>query len=357
VIKRLVGCANLFQASQITFGRGMTGMELRGDNKMSMVCRISLLGLGVWMNLSLSPCLAQGVYNANGVWAGADAGAYSGGTVSLAGADRVMSDVKSQGAMSAGRDVRCSACEIEGNVAAGHDVYLQHNPHVGSIAAGHDVTLLDSHVWGSISAGHGAVLLQSSVQGNISTGNEADLQASQVQGSLSQGGHHLTLDGSSVAGDIYFRGAPLPGGTSAQESSVISQNGSSSVRVGGHSLSRVNGYTVQGAEQQTTLITPQQTIYVNGRKVSGDGPKTYAEYRDAFPMAPVVAGPGWTDGAPASPAYSASSRSVVSVLELSNNSAVNGQVVFESGYGKVILHPGSRFAGPVVNGRVEKAAR
>ena len=37
-----------------------------------------------------------------------------------------------------------------------------------------------------------------------------------------------------------------------------------------------------------------------------------------------------------------------------NNSVVNGQVAFDSGYGKIRVYKGSQFNGKVVNGVVEK---
>lgn len=329
--------------------------------------RISLLGLGVCLCLTTVPVLAQGVYvsgdgsvvsnGALGYFFGA-----AGAGHSMAGGDMVMTDLKSPGALSSGRDVSCSACQISGNVAAGRNVSLAHSPQVGSIAAGHDVTVLDCQVLGSISAGHGASLSQSTVQGNLSAGHEADLEGSHVQGSLYQGGHALKLSASSVQRDIHFQGNSQQSVMSGQNSQISTQNGYSTVRVGEHSLSRLNGYTVQGAAQQTTVITPQQGIYVNGRKVSGDGPKTYAQFREAFPLAPVVEGPGWSEDANSSATSAVTQGKSLhqpefNVLELTNNSVVNGQVMFESGYGKVVLHPGSRLVGQVVNGWVEKVAQ
>lgn len=271
-----------------------------------------------------------------------------------------MTALRSSGALSAGRDASCTACQMLGNMSAGRDIHLLHSPQVGAVSAGHDVTVQDSHVLGSISAGHGVALLQSTVQGNISTGHEADLQGSLVDGSLFQGGHHLRLIASTVGQDVRFQGTQTSGQTVASYFAATGlQNGVSIVRVGEHSFSRLNGFTVQGAMNQTTVITPQQAIYVNGRKVSGDGPKTYTQYRQAFPMAPQVEGPGWQNnpaetGTVTSREMKPGNEPVVNILELTGNSQVNGRVVFESGYGKVLLHPGSHLVGQVVNGTVEK---
>jgi hypothetical protein len=286
-------------------------------------------------------------------------GAYTGWS-----ADLMLSGLNTAGALSAARDIQCRGCQVQGNVSAGRDIRLEASPQVGSIAAGRDVSLTDTQVRGSVSAGHGVTLAKCQVRGSLSTGNQAELRDSAVDGSLALGGARLNLDASTVAQDVYFQGTHSPVsqvGISSGGSLIRHQDGSSFVRVGPRSLSRMNGYTVQGAAGQTTVITPEQSIYVNGRKVSGDGPKTYDEYRGDEPDAPAVEGPGWSSqsNSPTAANTSGAARTAsnrqpaVNWLELSHNSRINGQVVFESGYGKVLLHPGSRVDGKVINGTVE----
>ncbi len=146
---------------------------------------------------------------------------------------------------------------------------------------------------------------------------------------------------------------------------VIGGNNTATVRVGSTGLSAINGFTVKGAMNQTTVITPEQSIYVNGRKVSGEGPASYQAYQAANPEAPTVYGPGWDPSVVSSSHKAATGNSkkkaenkpVVNVLELRNGSTVSGQVQFDSGYGKIVVYPGSQFLGKVVNGFVEKKLR
>jgi hypothetical protein len=97
--------------------------------------------------------------------------------------------------------------------------------------------------------------------------------------------------------------------------------------------------------------------------VSGEGPKTYAEYREAHTGAPSIQGPGWVDAPKVSDEkkghanpHAAQSHTVVNTIELANQSRIDGDVVFESGYGKVILHPGSEVTGKIINGRIERVS-
>jgi len=357
---------------------------------MRTLTGISLLVLSACLGWEISGLTGNETAQAQGVFIsghGASASMIAGSATEPghadAGAmgDAVLSGLTSPGALSAGRDIDCRVCRVDGNVSAGRNVRLEQSSQVGSIAAGNDVWLANSRVLGSISAGHAITLSQSQVQGSLSTGSEAALQDSSVQGSLSQGGHHLKLDGSTIGQNVYFQGASVSnvsdnaifnnGSTIVSSGSVTRlhyQRGGSFVRVGTHSLSRVNGYTVQGAEGQTTVITPQQSIYVNGQKVSGEGPKTYAQFQADNPSAPVVEGPGWPDAASTATSGQQEQQSaarhktttgqahppVQNWLELSGNSQINGQVVFESGYGQVLLHPGSWLNGQVVNGSIQK---
>jgi hypothetical protein len=340
---------------------------------------ITLLMLGgaaIWMG-SPVPVGAQGsmisvqnMGSGDSSWSAASAGsavASLGGTYLGSHGDVLLSGLNTAGALAAARDIHCRDCQVQGNVSAGRDIRFEASPQVGSIAAGRDVALTETQVSGSISAGHEVTLAKSRVQGNLSTGSLADLKNSAVQGTLALGGPRLNLDASTVARDVYFQGAHSQGSTISQiagysgGSLIRHHNGGSFVRVGPNSLSRVNGYTVQGGSGQTTVITPGQSIYVNGRKVSGEGPKTYTEARQDDSAAPMVEGPGWSSeqksssaaGPDASTQASSAGQPVVNWLELSHNSQINGQVVFESGYGKVLLHPGSRVNGKIVNGTVE----
>lgn len=294
------------------------------------------------------------------------------------GSDLLLNDVMIDGRLAAGRDVACRNCVIEGSVAAGHDVQLERCERVSSVSSGHDAGLIASRVLSHVSSGHNVILEDATVENGLQAGNHVEAQRSTIKGVLALGGHTLRLD-ASTADEIRFAGTGggnyrisnsfnsgiIIGNSIIGNNSVIvggnrifGRSGSSHVSVGRNSLSSVNGYTIKGAPDRTTVITPDQGIYVNGRRVSGSGPKTYAEYAAANPGAPGVQGPGWADNGGDDVSNSgksssgASGNAVVNTLELVNNSVVSGPVVFESGYGEIRVESGSRFTGKVTNGRV-----
>jgi hypothetical protein len=276
------------------------------------------------------------------------------------GRDLMLSSVQVGGKLAAGRNITCSNCTIEGNISAGKSIILNECAEVQNIAAGQDAEITHSKVSQSIAAGHNIILHDASVYQRLSAGNEVALENSEVSGLISLGGHLATLD-SSKATDILFSERTQSLGSGI----VIGGNNSSTVRVGPTGLSAINGFTVKGAMNQTTVITPEQSIYVNGRKVSGEGPTSYQAYQAGNPEAPTVYGPGWDPSAFSSANKTATANSkkkaenkpVVNVLELRNGSTVSGQVQFDSGYGKIVVYPGSQFSGKVVNGFVEKKPR
>lgn len=278
------------------------------------------------------------------------------------GRDLLLHAVQVEGKLAAGRNVTCTECQILGGVSAGHDVLLEGCPEVRHVSTGHNAEVTRSRVAANISAGNDVILNDTTVEQRISAGNQVMAEKSNVKGLLSLGGHYARLDGSQAA-DILFSQGTYTSSSSTSSSSGIQITGGNyaNVNVGPSSLSSINGYTVKGAMNQTTVITPEQSIYVNGGKVSGDGPKTYGEYRAAHPEAPSVHGPGWTSDSPVSAKPVAKGKvdktpkTVINVLELANGSTVTGQVQFDSGYGKILVRKGSEFKGNVVNGFVEKA--
>lgn len=301
-----------------------------------------------------------------------------------AGRDIELNNVTVTGKLSAGRNITCQGCSVSGQISAGRDVSLAQCSDVFGIASGRNADLSQVKILNHIASGNNIKLTESSVENGLSAGNEVLAQNSTINGELSLGGHYLRLD-HATTGDIRFNddnqltsqndqndGNVVRGSvngtvrTSVKSNVTISRHGSSYVSVGHSGLSSVNGYTIKSstdtADQtgQTTVITPDQVIYVNGAKVSGNGPKTYAQYQSEHPGAPTVNGPGWRDAdtqkASASTDKNAknAAKTPVNVLDVMNNSVINGQVVFESGYGKVRVYKGSQFNGKVVNGVVEK---
>ncbi len=279
------------------------------------------------------------------------------GSVSV-GRDMQLHAVQVEGKLAAGRDVTCTQCEIQGGIAAGHNVLLEGCPQVGSISSGHNTEITGSQIANNIASGNDILLNGSTAAQRVSAGNQVLSENSTIKGLLKAGGHYIRLDHSQAADVLFSNSNQLSMG-----GIQVSGNSHSVVSVGASSLSSINGYTVKGAMNQTTLITPEQAIYVNGVKVSGEGSRFYADYRAAHVEAPVVEGPGWARElsmvAPASSKPKAQKldktpKTVVNVLELTNNSVVSGLVQFESGYGKIVVHKGSQFNGRVQNGIIEK---
>jgi hypothetical protein len=273
------------------------------------------------------------------------------------GRDLLLHAVQVEGKLAAGRNITCTECTTAGNISAGHNVLLESCPEVRGISTGHDAEVTRSHILNHIAAGHDVTLHGTTVEQRVSAGNQVMAESSVIKGLLSLGGHYARLD-DSTATDIVFSESA---GVSSTSGIQIGGQHASSVRVGSSSLSSINGYTIKGAMNQTTVITPEQSIYVNGLKVSGDGPKSYSEYQSKHPEAPTVNGPGWSNESLKNTSTSFENKgkvdkTVINTLEPSNGSVVSGQVNFESGYGKVVVHKGSTFQGKVVNGFVEKKA-
>lgn len=276
------------------------------------------------------------------------------------GRDLILNTVEAEGKLSAGRNITCNNCTIGGAISAGKSISLNACNGVQNIAAGQDVDATHSQINQNVAAGHNVILHDTKVAQRISAGNEVAAEHSEIQGLITLGGHLITLD-DSKATDILFSERSNNVGSGI----VIGGNNVSTVKVGPSGLSAINGFTIKGAMNQTTVITPEQSIYVNGLKVSGEGPKSYQAYQEANPEAPTVYGPGWnqsgiiasqkaTDG---NIKKKPDNKPVINIVELRNGSILSGQVQFDSGYGKIIVYSGSQFLGTVVNGFVEKKPR
>jgi hypothetical protein len=274
------------------------------------------------------------------------------------GRDMNLNDVTIDGHLTAGRNLNCQRCTVSGNISVGHDLQLEQCGEVQNISSGHDASVTNTTVLTNMAVGHNLTLDHAPLEGTAHIGNEVFATNSTIKGPLSLNGNFMKLD-HSATGDITFA---QPSGTfiTGTGSVIIQHSSSANVRVGANSLTNLNGYTVKGASNQTTLITPEQTIYVNGAKVSGEGPKTYEQYRQAHPGAPTIQGPGWIDNPTVvdkprtKPIHDKpQSRVPVNTIDLTNQSRIDGDVIFDSGYGRVILHPGSQLNGKIVNGRVE----
>lgn len=299
-------------------------------------------------------------------------------TMLSAGRDITMDGTKVTGNVSAGRTVRAEDCTVHGQLSSGQDVSLTHCSFVNSLSAGRNVRLSNTTVSHHANAGRDLVLTDAVVQGDAAAGGNVSLDRSRVEGTLSVAVPILTLRDGTLNNVRFTQGTIVNNSSSVfiSQGGGVSVNGNGSVVVSGRSsnpivsvgprsVSNVNGYVIRGADNQTTLITPDNTIYINGTRVSGSGPKSYTEYRRQNVYAPTIQGPGWRDAGNVGSTGGTHTQSITTtstttssgggqVLELMGNSTVTGKVTFEGGNGIIRVHPGTRFAGTVEGGRVEK---
>lgn len=270
------------------------------------------------------------------------------------------------GSVMAGREVQASGCRIGGMIQAGRDVTLKSCPQVGGIMAGRGVTLWDTVVNRPVKAGRELYLKNSHLRADASVGGAVRLDGSTIDGVLQTGHSPLELDGSTVGsiriqagggGNVWFSGGGVNVGNVLGHgntvisggSGIVSRNGVTTMHVDGSGMSSINGFTVKAANGQTTVITPENAIYVNGQKVSGEGPKTYVDYQATRPGAPLVQGKGWPEEVPPGDVSSLPGPTII----LKNGSRVLGDITFEGLSGKVLLYDQSRITGRVIGGKVE----
>lgn len=287
------------------------------------------------------------------------------GPVAVAG-NVTLNGTKVNGNLSAGRAVNASNCQVEGALSAGRDVNLDGCTSIKSLSTGRSAYISHSRVEGQVSAGRHLTLDHASIGGNVRAGRSMTLTHAEVKGTLVTGAPHLVINHSSVGNirvlppggagaSVMHHSVVANGNTIISGSHVRMGGGGSLIRVGPGSTSAVNGFTVRANATQTTLMTPDNSIYVNRQKVHGAGPDTYSQYQALHPGAPDVVGPGWAMGGEAvSQADAADGQAPLQVVELQGDSLVSGNIVFEAGHGKVIVHPQARFLGRVDGGTLEK---
>ncbi len=287
-----------------------------------------------------------------------------------AGGDVTLAGTSVLGNVLVGREVHAQNCHVQGRLSAGRDIDLNHCDFVSSVQAGRNLKLIDSKVVHQAMAGLNLFLIDSNVEGNAMAGLNAVVQDSHIGNTLSVSTQHLVLTGSTVKNIHLFQSQNnmIGNGFSVNHSTVIigphnvysnagivvgGGTNHSLVSVGPGSISSVNGYTVKGGGNNTTVITPDNVIYVNGIKVSGQGPKRYSNYQTQHPDAPSIGGNGWQNQNDTE-TQTAFSQEPDQIVELEKNSTVTGNIVFENGHGKVLVHNGSIFSGTVAGGTVEK---
>lgn len=273
--------------------------------------------------------------------------------------------------LSAGGSMTLTNQTLE-SVSVGHNLTLTQSQVHGNIAVGHMFTCTDCKIDGNVSAGHALNLLRTNIGGNASVGHQAQITNTTIEGTLSTGSTNLTLKNAKV-GSIHINddsgsvnSAHINMGV--RNNSVVGNNnisihngtmtttkrGQSVINIGGNGVSSINGYTVKSTADVTTVMTPDNTVYQNGKRASAIGPKTYADYRASHPEAPIVQGPGWSDNSAGSNSTAIRHEEATSQIQLTERSIVTGDIVFEGGHGKVLLSPGSQFNGKLIGGKLEK---
>lgn len=291
----------------------------------------------------------------------------------LSGRNVVLNGTSVLGSVMAGRSVKATNCHIRDSLSAGRDIELNGCNTTESISAGRRVALSHTTANRNVTAGSDLTLVHSIVNGNVTARRVAAIENSRIGETLSVANSRLVLDGSQVHNIQLARPeiAMVVTGNQSNVSinhGVISSGGGNLIvngnRVivspgygqtiaafGSGSVSNLNGYTVRSLQDKTTVITPDGNVYINGRKVSGDGPELYSDYQARDPGAPRIQGSGWPDNQALE--ENSPSSEPVQIVELVRNSIVTGLVRFEGGHGKIIVYKGSRFEGRVEGGLVE----
>jgi len=261
----------------------------------------------------------------------------------MVGRDVNLDGTTVNGNVMAGREVNAQQCHIAGSISGGSNVQAEHCASIGSIHAGRDLVLLHSHVEDQVNVGRNLRLTEAAVDGDATVGADADLNHAGIRGTLTIASPYLALHESTI-GNIHVEEGNGSINVMGNGSSVIVNNNhnQSVIHVGDNATSSINGFTVRSGNGQTTVITPDNTIYVNGSKVSGNGPASYSDYQGA----PWVEGPGWAAST------SSSSTAPQQVVELMAGSTVTN-ITFDSGHGKVLLHSGAKILGSVQGGVTE----
>lgn len=289
--------------------------------------------------------------------------------------------------------VKLGAETISGSVNTGGGATLEGTTVNGSMNVAGQALLRDATVHGNVNAAGGleaknahfnanvnsgglAEVEHSVVEGNLNVGGQPKLDHSQVFGTFSTASDNVTVVGSRLK-DIritesgfnvssntrvfsnYGNNTNIVGNNVTTTTSTRISRSSSHVSVGPGSVSNINGFKVTATPTETTVITRDGSIYVNGKKVHGSGPNTYGELRAQAPETPSIQGPGWQEspevlGKSNEGQSSKKGLPATHIIRLTDNSEISGDIVFEGGQGKLIIEKGSVFTGKVEGGTVER---
>ncbi|MEB3244876.1 MAG: hypothetical protein VKJ06_02695 [Vampirovibrionales bacterium] len=307
-----------------------------------------------------------------------------------AGRDIALEGTRIQGGVSAGRDVSGSISTASGMVNAGRDVQLSGPAQLDAVSAGRSIALDSVTITQDVKAGQGVMLNSSRVYGDVNAGGgpvmltdvtldgalvvneattpilkqtsvgkirvtKADPDATQ-HANTSRSANiriHSSNSGSNVLINTGSINNSAVGNGSSVFRKISARNGNANINVSEGSHTQINGYAITARDKQTTVITPQGSIYVNQRKASGEGPEQYAEYAESTPGAPTIQGPGWTE--PCKSAETIPPKAFKGPVLILDKAYVLGDITFEGTQpGEVRVTEGSQVSGKIHNGYLKK---
>lgn len=265
-------------------------------------------------------------------------------------------------------DIKIDNSNIGGNIMTiSGDIELEESHVQGNVMSkSGDISLSNSRVECDVIVDAGSFAIEhSSIGGGLEISTALlTLNSSKVNNikvlPASSGVSNVIISGGDVVSSIISSGVFIGGGNVVIGGRRFGSGGGSVISVGHGSVSNVNGYNVTATATETRVITPDGTIFVNGDKIHGNGPNTYAEYKSSRSNAPTIRGPGWKDeGSGISKGIKTTQKDEGpkepdQIVELKNGSEVSGVITFEDGNGKVVVSSNSRFTGKVSGGIVEK---
>ncbi len=312
-----------------------------------------------------------------------------GGTSRLSlGAETVRGDVASRGRaelqgtrllgnLNAAGRVSMQRATVEGHVRAGGRLLVEESEILGNVNVAGRSEMDQARITGSLKSAGELLMRESEVEGDVMVSGVPHIESSRIRGTLITPADVLKLNGAVVhairvrpnmvsshgAGVVVGHGNNVVvngGGSiiSSRSGNVINTLSHSvsgrQVSVGPGSLLQTNGYRVSATSGETTVVTPDGSIYVNGQHVYGAGPKSYDQWRKAHYDAPNIQGPGWSQAIAMASGAALAHTQEQALIVLAGNSLVTGTIHFEGGGGRVVVEPGSRFLGTVEGGVLER---
>jgi hypothetical protein len=273
------------------------------------------------------------------------------------------------GSVVIGRNAVVNATNVEGTLVTGRDLVLTNSKVNESAKVGRDATIADSVFVGGLTVGRNALLEEVECLSNLAAGANLQLKKAHIKGDV-QAHQVESIESSTIDGTLFTHQPSLTVHSSMIQQVVLDADDSSGIHIAGTSISsagrghitlgnnstvHANGLTILSKAGQTSVFTPDGSIYVNGKRVQGAGPANFSEYRASHPNIPGIDAPGWVESTVSVPISKKAQETLPSMtLELTGNTQVTGNVEFKNGFGNVILRDSSKIGGRVINGKVKE---